>query len=100
VTGFFISIALWIFGGWLGAQIADRLNHGNKLKFWGRLAAGVLGGVILGFTLDRVPLIEPVVKFLHTGHVEDAIAGVLGGFVFGAGAGMLARLRQAPPSPP
>jgi hypothetical protein len=89
-----ISIALWIAGGWVGAHVAAFFNRGNRLKFWGRLGAGVLGGVILGWTLDRVPLLEPVTRFLHTGHVEDAIAGVLGGAVLGTLAGLLARGRE------
>jgi uncharacterized membrane protein YeaQ/YmgE (transglycosylase-associated protein family) len=99
VTGLLISLVLWIVGGWIGAHVAAFFNQGNKLKFWGRLGAGVLGGVILGWTLERFPLLEPVSRFLHTGHVEDAIAGVLGGAVFGTLAGLLHRL-HAPKSDP
>jgi uncharacterized membrane protein YeaQ/YmgE (transglycosylase-associated protein family) len=96
VTGLVTAVALWAVGGWLGSQIAALFNRGNRLRFWGRLGAGVLGGVILGWTLDRVPLLEPMTRFLHTGHVEDAIAGVLGGFVVGTLAGLLAQLERLP----
>jgi hypothetical protein len=91
VTGFLISLGLWIAGGWVGAHVAAFFNRGNRLGFWGRLVAGVMGGVILGWTLERVPLLEPLTRFLHTGHVEDAIAGVLGGAVFGTLAALMAR---------
>ncbi len=83
MTGLLIAIGLWIAGGWLGARIAAFFNRGNKLKFWGQLAAGILGGILLGLILDNVPLLAPITRFFHSGHVEDAIAGVLGGLAFG-----------------
>jgi hypothetical protein len=91
VQGFLISVAIWIFGGWAGAQIADYFNRGSKLGFWGRLWAGVLGGVILGLILERVPVLESVTRFFHSGHVEDAIAGVLGGAAVGLAGGLFAK---------
>lgn len=83
MSGLLVSIALWVFGGYVGARIAAFLNRGNKLKFWGQIAAGLLGGVILGLILKNVPVLERVTGFLHNGNVEDAIAGVLGGLAFG-----------------
>lgn len=83
MTGVLLSIVLWLAGGYVGARIAAFLNRGNKLQFWGQIAAGLLGGIILGWLLDRFPLLEPVTRFLHNGQVEDAIAGVLGGLAFG-----------------
>jgi hypothetical protein len=83
MTDFLIGLVLWILGGYVGARIAAFFNKGNKLKFWGQLAAGVLGGVILGLILDNAPLLQPVMNFFHSGNIEDAIAGVLGGLAFG-----------------
>lgn len=90
-----VSIAIWVFGGWAGAQIAAFVNQGAKLGFWGRVWAGVLGGVILGMIVERAPFLEPVTRFFHSGHVEDAIAGVLGGAAVGLAGGVFARKNQA-----
>lgn len=78
-----LGVGLWVLGGWIGAQIAAFFNRGNRLGFWGRVAAGVIGGVILGGLVDRAPFLKPITDFLHSGHIEDAIAGAIGGFVFG-----------------
>jgi len=88
VSGFFTAVAIWIVGGWLGAQVAAFFNRGSKLKFWGRLWSGVLGGVILGWVLDKATFLKPITDFLHAGHVEDVLAGVIGGFIFGVIGGL------------
>lgn len=79
---------MWIVGGWIGSQIAAYFNRGSKLKFWGRLWSGVLGGVILGWVLERAVFLKPITDFLHAGRVEDMIAGVIGGFIFGVVGGL------------
>lgn len=83
MTDLLMSIILWLAGGYVGARVAAFFNRGNRLKFWGQILAGMLGGVILGWVLDVFPLLEPVTRFLHNGHVEDAIAGLLGGLGLG-----------------
>ncbi len=101
MSGFLISVILWIAGGYVGARIAAFFNKGNRLKFWGQIAAGVLGGVILGWVLDQVPL-QPITSFLHNGQVEDAIAGLLGGLAFGTLGSLFApkaaKQDEAPPA--
>jgi hypothetical protein len=87
---FLLAVALWVAGGWAGAQIAVFFNRGSKLGFWGRLWAGVLGGVVLGMILKRAPFLEPVTRFFHSGHIEDAVAGVLGGLAVALAGGLLA----------
>ena len=90
MNSFLLAVALWIAGGWAGAQLAAFFNRGSKLGFWGRLWAGALGGVILGLILERAPFLEPVTRFFHSGHIEDAIAGVLGGAAMGLAGGLFA----------
>lgn len=88
------GVLLWVLGGYVGARIAALLNKGNRLKFWGQIAAGALGGIVVGLILDNVPALQPVTRFLHNGNVEDAVAGVLGGLAFGTLGAIFAPTRK------
>lgn len=95
--GFFLGLAIWMIGGWLGAQIAAFFNQGSKLGFWNRLWAGVIGGMLLGLFLDWVPALKNVTRLLHSGHVEDALAGVLGGLAVALAGSLVAGQKETAP---